>query len=185
MSLVCGSCTEREKASVETATEILVVARGSVPRQKPKALSYCKDSNRRSEHEHTSFSFLGFAFRPRGARRKDGVCFTWFSPAISPEALKAKGADLRNLRIHQAHGPVVRRLGTMAEPHRGRVDELLRPVLPVGDLSLLRRVSIYLRRWAGRKYRRLRTLTRFKRWWARVIDRAPDLFAHWRWVRTC
>ena len=50
---------------------------------------------------------------------------------------------------------------------------------------LLRRVSIYLRRWAGRKYRRLRTLTRFRRWWARVIDRAPDLFAHWRWVRTC
>ena len=39
MSLVCGSCTEREKASVETATEIVVVARGSVPRQKPKALS--------------------------------------------------------------------------------------------------------------------------------------------------
>jgi retron-type reverse transcriptase len=55
---------------------------------------YCKDSNRRGEHEHTSFSFLGFAFRPRGARRKDGVCFTSFSPAISPEALKAKGADL-------------------------------------------------------------------------------------------
>ena len=42
---------------------------------------------------------------------------------------------------------------------------------------LLRRMNIYLRRWAGRKYRRLRTLTRFKRWWARVIDRAPDLFA--------
>ncbi|MGZ6693814.1 MAG: hypothetical protein ACXVHQ_41330, partial [Solirubrobacteraceae bacterium] len=49
---------------------------------------------------------------------------------------------------------------------------------------LLRRINIYLRRWAGRKYRRLRTLTRFKRWWARVIDRAPDLFAHWQWIRT-
>ena len=54
---------------------------------------YCKDSNRRGEHEHTSFTFLGFAFRPRGARRKDGVYFTSFPPAISPEALKAKGAD--------------------------------------------------------------------------------------------
>src|SRR5690348_3225107 len=62
---------------------------------------YCKDSNRRGEHEHSSFSFLGFAFRPRGARREDGVCFTSFSPAISPEALKAKGADLRKLPIHR------------------------------------------------------------------------------------
>ncbi len=43
---------------------------------------------------------------------------------------------------------------------------------------LLRRASIYLRRWAGRKYRRLRTHKRFKRWWTRVIDRHPGLFAH-------
>src|SRR5436309_2488150 len=26
---------------------------------------YCKDSNRRGEHEHISFTFLGYAFRPR------------------------------------------------------------------------------------------------------------------------
>jgi hypothetical protein len=45
---------------------------------------YCKDSNRRGEHEHTAFTFLGFAFRPRAARRNGGVFFTPFSPAISP-----------------------------------------------------------------------------------------------------
>ena len=33
---------------------------------------YCKDSNRRGDFEHTSFTFLGFTFRPRKARRKDG-----------------------------------------------------------------------------------------------------------------
>ena len=49
--------------------------------------------------------------------------------------------------------------------------------------SLLRRVSFYLRRWAARKYRRLRAYKRFKRWWTRVIEREPGLFAHWRWVR--
>src|SRR4051812_17764186 len=32
---------------------------------------YCKDSNRRASHEHTSFTVLGFCFRPRQARRKD------------------------------------------------------------------------------------------------------------------
>jgi RNA-directed DNA polymerase len=52
---------------------------------------YCTDSNRREEHEHTSFTFLGYAFRPREARRKGGGSFTGFLPAISPEALKAKG----------------------------------------------------------------------------------------------
>ena len=33
---------------------------------------YCKDGKRRGEHEHTSFTFLGFTFRPREARSKDG-----------------------------------------------------------------------------------------------------------------
>ena len=29
---------------------------------------YCKDGKRRGEHEHTSFTFLGFTFRARKAR---------------------------------------------------------------------------------------------------------------------
>jgi hypothetical protein len=48
---------------------------------------------------------------------------------------------------------------------------------------LLRRVSLYLRRWAGKKYKRLRTYKRFKRWWTGLLEREPGLFAHWQWVR--
>src|SRR5215216_2825265 len=62
---------------------------------------YCKDGRRRVEHEHTSFTFLGYAFRARGARSKSGRNFTGFLPAISPQALKAKGAEFRGMRIHR------------------------------------------------------------------------------------
>jgi RNA-directed DNA polymerase len=48
---------------------------------------------------------------------------------------------------------------------------------------LLRRVSTYLMRWAWNKYRRLRTHKHFQRWWHGLLERAPGLFAHWRWVR--
>ena len=61
---------------------------------------YCKDGQRREEHEHVSFTFLGYAFRARGARSK-GRNFTGFLPAMSPEALKAKSARLREMRIHR------------------------------------------------------------------------------------
>ena len=45
-------------------------------------------------------------------------------------------------------------------------------------------VSIpYVRRWAGKKYRRLRPAVRFKRWWTGLIERQPRLFAQWRWIR--
>ena len=62
---------------------------------------YCKDGRRREEHEHTSFTFLGYAFRGRGARSRNGRIFNGFLPAISPEALKAKGVELRRMRIHR------------------------------------------------------------------------------------
>jgi hypothetical protein len=45
------------------------------------------------------------------------------------------------------------------------------------------RVSTYLRRWAAKKYRRLRAYGRFQRWWRGLLDRQPRLFAHWQWVR--
>ena len=62
---------------------------------------YCKDGKRRAEHEHTWFTFLGFTFRARKARNRGGGYYTGVLPAISAEALKAKGADLRAMRIHR------------------------------------------------------------------------------------
>ncbi len=48
---------------------------------------YCKDGRRRAEHEHTSFTFLGYAFRPRGARSQNGGSFTDSCPRL------ARGAE--------------------------------------------------------------------------------------------
>ena len=45
---------------------------------------------------------------------------------------------------------------------------------------LLRRINTYLMRWARKKYKRLRAFKRLKAWWDRVVQRAPNLFAHWR-----
>ena len=144
---------------------------------------YCKDGRRRGEHEHTSFTFLGYEFRPRSARRKDGKMFTSFLPAISPDALKAKGGRLRRMRIHKRTDLSLDDLAEWLNPiiagwmrYYGR---FYRSKL----YPLLLRVSFYLRRWAARKYKRLRTYKRFKRWWAGLLERQPGLFAHWRWVR--
>jgi RNA-directed DNA polymerase len=61
---------------------------------------YCKDDRRRGLHAHTSFTFLGYTFRPRGARRADGKMFTGFQPAVSPEALKKMSQQVRRWWIH-------------------------------------------------------------------------------------
>ena len=144
---------------------------------------YCKDGRRRAQHEHTSFTFLGYAFRARGARSK-GRNFTGFLPAISPEALKARSARLRELRIHRRTDLSLDDLARWLNPiiagwirYYGR---FYRTALD----PLLKRVNTYLRRWAGRKYKRLRTHKRFSRWWTGLLQRQPGLFAHWSTVRS-
>ncbi len=47
---------------------------------------YCKDSRRKGEFETISFDFLGYTFRPRKARGRNGINFTGFLPAISNKA---------------------------------------------------------------------------------------------------
>ena len=56
---------------------------------------YCKDGKRRGDHEHTSFTFLGYAFRAREAREQGAGTSPAFLPAMSTEALKAKSDRLR------------------------------------------------------------------------------------------
>jgi group II intron reverse transcriptase/maturase len=62
---------------------------------------YCKDGRRRADHEHTSLTFLGYTFRARKARDREGRYFTGFAPAISAQALTAIGRRLRGMRIHR------------------------------------------------------------------------------------
>jgi RNA-directed DNA polymerase len=64
-------------------------------------IAYCKDNNRRDQFPVTEFTFLGFTFRPRGAKDKRGVVFTAFLPAISKQALKKLSKTVRSWRLHR------------------------------------------------------------------------------------
>jgi RNA-directed DNA polymerase len=130
------------------------------------------------------FTFLGYAFRSRGARSKHGGSFTGFLPAISPEALKAKSARLRELRIHRRSDLSLDDLARWLNPIiAGWINYYGRFYRTALD-PLLQRVNTYLRRWAGRKYKRLRTHQSFSKWWTGLLTRAPGLFAHWSTVRS-
>ena len=117
---------------------------------------YCKDAQRRGEFEHTAFTFLGFTFRARKARGKDGSGYTAFLPAISKDALSKISAEVRSWRLH------TRTTLTFAELAR-RINPIVRGwmqyygALYRGALRpLLESINAYLMRWIRKKYRRLR-----------------------------
>jgi len=47
---------------------------------------------------------------------------------------------------------------------------------------LLKRINTYLVRWAQRKYKRLRPFRKALRWWTRLTEKQPGMFAHWAWM---
>ena len=145
---------------------------------------YCKDGRRRGQHEHNSFTFLGFTFRARKAKGgRDGGYFTGFLPAMSTAALKAKSTELRAMRIHRSTDLILNDLARWLNPIVAGWMQYYGRFYRSQIYPLLQRVSSYLRRWAGKKYRRLRTHKRFQRWWSGLIDRQPGLFTQWKWVR--
>jgi RNA-directed DNA polymerase len=91
---------------------------------------YCKDGRRRAAHEHTSFTFLGYAFRARGARSKNRPELHRILAGDQPRGAARQGRPAPRTADPPAHRPVARWPGEMAEPNHRRVDPLLRPVLP-------------------------------------------------------
>ena len=148
---------------------------------------YCKDSNRNGEYPGQSFDFLGYTFRPRSVRDRDGRFFVSFSPAVSRKALKAMR---RKIKVH----PMIN--GCFSQS----IEEIAKTINPIiqgwinyyGRFSKSSMSDIYnyinekLMKWARRKYKHLeRRKKRSGQWLRELYSQNPELFAHWRvwkWV---
>jgi len=143
---------------------------------------YCKDSNRRLDHEHTAFTFLGYTFRARGARTRRGGSFTAFLPAISKNALSRISGVVRRWRLHRRTGL------TMADLAR-QINQIVRGWMQYYGAfyrcalyPVLQRINTYLMRWLRKKHKRLRPWKKAKVAWQRITCQYPRGFAHWAWV---
>jgi hypothetical protein len=143
---------------------------------------YCKDSMRRGSYEYTSFTFLGFTFRPRAARRKDGSMYMRFLPAISKDALKKISAEVRRWRLHRRVSYTFAELATAINPVVAGWMQYYGRFRRSALSALLARINAYLVRWIRKKYRRLQGAHKAHRKLREITARYPRMFAHWKWV---
>ncbi|MGW1004323.1 reverse transcriptase domain-containing protein [Streptomyces sp. NPDC002520] len=141
---------------------------------------YSKDDNRRGRFPVTEFTFLGFTFRPRGAKDRHGVMFTAFLPAISKQALKRLSKTVRSWRLHrrtaQESSDLARTVNPVVRGWMNYYGRFYRSVL----YPLLDRINTYLLRWIQKKYRvgMKQALQRL----AHGHTVRPKYFAHWTWA---
>jgi RNA-directed DNA polymerase len=145
---------------------------------------YCKDGARRGFSEHTSFTFLGFTFRARKARGRNGRYFTSFLPALSKDTLNKISREVRSWRLHMRLHLTFRELAHWINPIVRGWMQYYGAFYRSALFPLLRRINAYLVRWLRKKYKRLRQFKKVEACWQRITRQHPRLFAHWAWTST-
>jgi RNA-directed DNA polymerase len=143
----------------------------------------CKVTNRRRAYQNVKFDFLGYCFRPRRVMRpSDRKVVGGFTPAVSPAALKAMRATIRDLNIRRQ---TQRRLGEVAQ----MLNPLLRGWIeyygrytPSALYPLFRYVNATLLAWAQRKFKRFKAhKVRAAYFLMKLAQTRAELFVHWQY----
>jgi hypothetical protein len=182
--IICHCVSEAQaRALKDVLGQRLMQCRLELHPHKTKIV-YCKDANRRGSYPEHRFDFLGYAFRPRLSKTRQGKLFVSFAPAVSEKAAKAIRKRMRRWRLHHRNDLALEEIARWTRPilmgwvgYYGRFHaSVLR--------GALRTLDNFLVRWAQRKYKRLAHKRRAWQWLWRVHARQPDLFAHWALVST-
>ena len=145
---------------------------------------YCKDGKRKGKYPNVKFDFLGYCFRPRLVQKfpRQRHCSAASHPAVSPSALKAMRATIRDLNIrHRTQlslADIARQLNPLL---RGWIEYYGR-YAPSALYPMLRYVNQTLLAWAMRKFKRFKAhKIRASRFLATSwLGNNADLFVHWR-----
>jgi len=145
-------------------------------------ISYCKGGRNKGDHEDVSFDFLGYTFRPRWIKTRQGYQGLLFIAAVSQKSAK---------RIRQEINRWPWKYWRQKEltDIRKYCQSRLRGWLTYYGLfgkSIIRNVLFHfdkrLSRWAKAKYKQLKTLMQAARRINRSRRMNPDWFPHWSCV---
>jgi len=143
---------------------------------------YCRDANRKGQYPNTWFDFLGYTFRGRLAKSREGKYFNSFSPAISKVSAKRLRSVMRswnisrwtNATLEMIASRVNRAITGWCGYYGHFCPSLLKDVLTHFNKILLK--------WVVRKFKRFRYQPkRARNWLANVASREPILFSHWHY----
>lgn len=178
--MIIHTQTEEEaKSLLEAITQRLKNCHLALNPDKTRIV-YCKKDGRGEDYPHIQFDFLGYTFRPRGAKTKQGTLFLAFLPAMSRKAIQHIQERVRSWKIRtktllpiealaQYWNPIVR---GWIQYYGKFYSSALHQVKEILDKMLIK--------WVRDKYKSIRrSLTRAYRLLRRIEKQNPSLFVHW------
>jgi RNA-directed DNA polymerase len=174
--------SERQARQVRDAIAARLAQIGLELHPDKTRIVYCKDADRPGSLEREKFTFLRYQFRPRLAKNKHGKHFVSFLPAVSTEAMKEMGREIRSWhmakRSDKSLSDLARMFNSVVQGGSITTDASSRL------LYFLRRLNNHLVRWATRKYhKRLRNKERrAMAWLAEIARRSLRLLRTGGWA---
>ena len=141
---------------------------------------YCKDEDRKGIHEHTSFDFLGYTFRPRQAKNKYGKFFTNFLPAIGDKAKKSIRKEVRSWKLQLKPDKDLWDIANMFNRKIQGWINYYTHFYKSETYDVLRYINNCLVNWVRRKYKKRKVRRRAEHWLGTIAKRDKNLFAHWK-----
>jgi len=145
---------------------------------------YCDRQGRRrkKENKNKQFDFLGFTFRTRLTKTKDGKLIKGFSPSISKKSIKRITSELSKLKLHRWVYMSIQKVSKILSPKiRGWINYYGR-FHKSGMELLFRYLNQRLIKWAFNKYKRFkrRKVSHYARKWLSKLSKTySHLFPHW------
>jgi len=113
---ICHCRSEGEARTLRASLEKRFAECGLTLHPAKTKIVYCKDDDRRGDHPDHKFDFLGYTFRPRLSRRRNGFGVS-FSPAVSGKALKSIRQTVRRWTLHERSDKTLDDLARMFNNH--------------------------------------------------------------------
>lgn len=125
---------------------------------------YCKDDDRRGNHEHTSFDFLGYTFRPRQAKNKYGKFFTSFLPAMGEKAKKTIRKEVRGWKLQLTSDKDLKDIANMFNKQIQGWINYYTHFYKSEIYDVLRYINGCLAKWVRRKFKKRKARRKAEHW---------------------
>jgi RNA-directed DNA polymerase len=143
---------------------------------------FCAQDGRNRQQYPVEFTFLGYTFRPRYSRLRDGRWKSGFLPAVSKAAKKHMAAEIRAWRLGRCTTLNFTEVAAMINRIVAGWINYYGRFYKAELISFLdRRINPHLVKWAMRKFKHLhRSPRQARERLAHIADIYPGMFIHWR-----
>jgi RNA-directed DNA polymerase len=175
-------CNSKEEAEtvLNAVRKRLLSCQLSLNEKKTKIV-YCWSNRRERKDYPIKFDFLGFSFKPRSFKTKEGEIKYGYDCAISIESEKRIMEKIRASKLRRWIKATIEEIAAQFNPQlRGWINYYGK--YKKHQLNrVLRRFHFHLMKWVLNKYRKFKASTKRAYEWIKTErDRNPNLFYHWK-----